>query len=97
MFTKLGRDEVLMVTHLCLGFSANPAQGWIKGGAKKVNEGSLLQRTSYSDWKATAINPMHWNDLKAYGKKRCYFWSHSEVKCLMHFGRLFGLSHFGVF
>ena len=34
IFTKLGRDEVLMVQHLCLGFSANSAQGWIQGGAK---------------------------------------------------------------
>ena len=33
MFMKLGRDEVLMVTHLCLGFSANSAQGWIQGGS----------------------------------------------------------------
>ena len=34
MFTKLGRDEVLMVSNLCLGFSANSVQGWIQGGAK---------------------------------------------------------------
>ena len=31
---ELGRDEELMVPHLCLGFSANSAQGWIQGGAK---------------------------------------------------------------
>ena len=36
MLTKLGngRDEVLMALHLWLDFSANPAQGWIQGGAK---------------------------------------------------------------
>ena len=34
IFTKLGRDEVLMVPHLCIGFSANSAKGWIQGGAK---------------------------------------------------------------
>ena len=34
MFTKLGRYEVLMALHLWLDFSANPAQGWIQGGAK---------------------------------------------------------------
>ena len=34
MFTKLGRDEVLMAPHLWLDFLANPAQGWIQGGAK---------------------------------------------------------------
>ena len=87
MFMKVGRDEVLMVPHLCIDFLANFAQG----GAKKVNEGSLLQRTSPSDWKATATNPMHGSDLKAYGKKRGYFWFHSEVKYFMRFWRLFGL------
>ena len=34
MFTKLGRDDVLMALQLWLDFSANPAQGWIQGGAK---------------------------------------------------------------
>ena len=34
MFMKLRRDEVLMVSHLWLDFSTNPAQGWIQGGAK---------------------------------------------------------------
>ena len=34
MFTKLGRDEVLMAPHLWLDFSANPTQGWIQAGAK---------------------------------------------------------------
>ena len=34
MFTKLDRDEVLMVPRLCLGFSANSAKGRIQGGTK---------------------------------------------------------------
>ena len=38
MFMKLGRDEVLMVQHLCLGFSANSAQGWIIQGGAKVGQ-----------------------------------------------------------
>ena len=33
MFTKLDRDEVLIVTHLCIGFSANSTQGRIQGRA----------------------------------------------------------------
>ena len=33
MFTKLDRDEVLVVTHLCMGFSANSTQGQIQGRA----------------------------------------------------------------
>ena len=32
MFTELDRDEVLIVTHLCIGFSANSTQGQIQGG-----------------------------------------------------------------
>ena len=28
------RDEVIMAPHLWLDFSANPAKGWIQGGAK---------------------------------------------------------------
>ena len=33
MFTKFDRDEVLIVTHLCIGFSATSTQGQIQGGA----------------------------------------------------------------
>ena len=33
MFTKLDRDEVLIVLHLCLGFSAYSTQGQIQGRA----------------------------------------------------------------
>ena len=46
---------------------------------------------------ATATNRIHSNDLKACGKKCCCLWSLSEVKFLMHFCRLFELSHFGTF
>ena len=84
MFTKLGRDEILMAPHLWLDFSANPAQGWIQGGAKIGQWGSLLQRTA-SDWKATMTKQMHSNDLKACGKKSVYFWYHFGVKFLVRF------------
>ena len=100
MFTKLDRDEVLIVTHLCIGFSANSFQGWIQGRAicqKYVNKGFPFQRTSSSDRKATATNRIYGSDLKAYGKKRYYFWFHSEVKFLTRLWCPFGLSHFGVF
>ena len=69
MFKKLCRDEVLMAPLLWLDFSANPAQGWIQGGQKYVNEGSLLQMTAISDMKATGKKRMHSNDLKACRKK----------------------------
>ena len=32
MFTKLDRDEVLIITHLFIGFSANSTQGGSRGG-----------------------------------------------------------------
>ena len=32
MFTKLDRDEALIITHLFIGFSANSTQGRIQGG-----------------------------------------------------------------
>ena len=69
MFTKRGRDEVLMVPYKCCCFSARSVQGRIQGGGGGKNrfQGPLLQRTSSSDWKATATNQMHSNDLEACG------------------------------
>ena len=40
MFTKLGRDEVLMVPYKCCCFSARSVQGRIQGGAKIGHRGS---------------------------------------------------------
>ena len=97
IFTKLGRDKVLMTPRICIDSWAKSAQGWIQGGAKIGPDGSLLQRTSSSDRKATATYWMHSSDLEAFGKKYCYFWFHWEVKFLTRFGRLFGLSYFGVY
>ena len=90
IFMKLDRDEVLMVPYKCCCFSASSVQGRIQGGAK------IGQWTS-TDWKATATNRMHSNDLEAFGMKCCCFWFHSEVKFLTHFWRLFGLTHFALF
>ena len=67
MFTKLGRDEVLMVPYKCCCFPARSVQGRIQGRAKKGHRGPLLQRTSSSDWMVTATNRMHSNDLEACG------------------------------
>ena len=75
IFTKLGRDKVLMIPHICIDSWAKSAQGWIQGKAKIGPGGSLLQRTS-SDRKATATYWMHSSDLEAFGKKYCYFWFH---------------------
>ena len=86
-----------MTPHICTDSWAKSAQGWIQGGAKIGPGGSPLQRTSFSDRKATATNRLHSSDLEAFGKKYCYFWFHLEVKFLTRFGHLLGLSHFGVF
>ena len=91
IFTKLGRDEVLMVPYKCCCFSARSVKGRIQGGTKVGHGGPLIQRTSFSDWKATGTNRMHSNDLKACGMKFCYFWFHFKCKFLTCFRHLFGL------
>ena len=50
-----------------------------------MSGGPLLQENSSSDRKATATNHMRSSDLKACGKKCCYFWFQSEVKFLTRF------------
>ena len=80
-----------------LTFGPNPPRmdpGWGRNRSWGV---PFRQRTYSSDRKATATKGMHCNYLEAFRKKCCYFWFHSEVKFLMRFWRLFGLSHFGVF
>ena len=72
-------------------------RGGSRAGKIKVAEGTLLWKTSSSDQIVTATNRMHRNDLKACGKKCCYFWFRSEVNFFMHFWHLFGLSHIGIF
>ena len=50
--------------------------GWIQGGGQNswsIGVPFFKKCTSSSDRKATAINPMHSNDLEACGKKCCYF------------------------
>ena len=79
IFTKLGRDKVLMTPHICIDFWAKSALGRIQGRTIIGHGGPLLQRTSSSDWKATATNRMHSNYLEAFTKKCCCFWFHSEV------------------
>ena len=39
MFTKLGREEVLMAPHMFLGFSSDQALGGSKAWQKYVNKG----------------------------------------------------------
>ena len=43
MFTKLGRDEMLMVIYKYCCYSARSVPGRIQGGAKYVTGGPLLQ------------------------------------------------------
>ena len=77
MFTKLGRYDVLMAPHMPQGVSALSTQGQIQGRTK-ISRGPLLQKTSFSDRKATATNRMYSNDLEACGMKCCYFWFNSN-------------------
>ena len=67
-----------MVPYNCCCFSARSPQGRIQGGAKIGHGGTLLQETSSSDWKATATNQMHSNDLEHVGRSVVTFSSISK-------------------
>ena len=56
MFTKLGRDEVLMARHMHKDVLAIFAQGVDPGRGKIGHQGGPLQKTSALDRKATATN-----------------------------------------
>ena len=81
IFTKLGRDEVLMIPYnrdLYIGpclqvvvFFDQIRPGVDQGWAKIGHGGPFLQRTSSSDRKATATNGMHSDILLACGMKCC--------------------------
>ena len=77
MFTKLGRDEVLMARHMHKDVLAIFAQGVDPGRGKIGHQGggSPSSKTSSSDWKATATNQIHSNDLEACVMKCCCFGS----------------------
>ena len=75
MFTKLGRDEVLMARHMHKDVLAISALGQIQGeliGHRGGGGVPYLKKTS-SDRKATATNRIHSNDLEAYVMKCCCF------------------------
>ena len=68
MFTKLGRHEMLMVPVQMMLFFGQICPGADPGRGQNRSMGvPLLQGTSASDWKATATNQMHSNDLEACG------------------------------
>ena len=71
MFTKLGRDEVLMARHMNEDVLAISTQRRIQG-----------EKTSSSDRKVTVKNRIHSNDLEACVMKCCCFWFHSVLKFL---------------
>ena len=56
---------------------AKSAQGGIQGRAI-IGKGAL-QRTSSLEFEGYSNKPMYSDDLKAFGKKCCYFWFYSDV------------------
>ena len=97
MLTKLDRDEVLMVPHLCLGFSANSTRGRIQGGSKIGQWGFPSQKDFFVRFEGYSNKPNTWQWSKSIWEEALLFlvpfWSQFSTR----FGRLFGLSHFGVF
>ena len=86
MFTKLGRDEVLMARHMHKDVLAISARGGFRARPNRSGAGGwgvfpFFEKTS-SDQKATATNRIHSNDLEAYVMKCFCFWFHSVVKFL---------------
>ena len=47
IFTKLGRDKVLMTRDICIDSWAKSAQGWIQGGAKIGHGGFPSQKNFF--------------------------------------------------
>ena len=65
MFMKLDRDEVLMVPHLCLGFSSNSTQGRIQGGAKIGQWGFHSQKDFFFRVEGYSNKPNTWQWSKS--------------------------------
>ena len=57
IYTKLGRDKVLMTPHICIDFWAKSAKVWIQGVAKIGQWGGLLQKTSSSELEGYSNKP----------------------------------------
>ena len=72
IFTKFGRDKVLMTPAHLYWILDQSAQGWIQGRAI-IGLWGPSSKGHLQSWKATATNRMHSNDLKAFEKK-CGFW-----------------------
>ena len=73
MFTKLDRDEILVVPHLCIGFLVNSSQGRIQGGEKISQWGvpspkDFFRLESYSN----KMNTWQWS--KSICKEALLFW-----------------------
>ena len=71
--TKLGRDEVLMFPHLCLGFLANFAQGWIQGGAKLWQWGVPSAKDFFFRLEGYSHKPNAWQWSKSMWEKALLF------------------------
>ena len=50
MFTKLDRDEVLIITHLFIDFLANSTQGRFQGGGGQFSKNSSMRYPSPKDF-----------------------------------------------
>ena len=91
IFTKLGRDEMLMVPYKCCCFSAKsvnkPIQGWAKigpGGSSSLTD-FFVRPEGYSN------DPRNTSGQETCGIKCCYFWFNSEIKFLTRFDVFFDL------
>ena len=64
-FTKLGRDEVIMALHMCLGFLARSAKRWIQGSTKIGHWGASSPKDLYfrMQQQQTECNLVSWIEI----------------------------------
>ena len=83
IFTKLDRDEVLNVLHLCLGFLENSTQGRVQGGAKIGQWGLPSQKDFFFRFEGYSNKPNTWEWSKSIWEEAFLFlvpfWSQRSI------------------
>ena len=97
MFTKLGRDEVLMVPYKCCCFSARSPQGRIQGGAKIGHAGSPSSTNFFFRLEGYSNKPNSWQWSRSMWGVVLLLLVPFRSQIFDVFWRLFGLSHFALF
>ena len=74
IFTKLGRNEVLMVPYKC--FSARSAHGWIQGGVKIGQRGTPSPKDFFTMEGYSNLSWVYWGFTSHATIFQSYLWRH---------------------